>query len=162
MNLKSRWSPCRGVTVDRVAQELGRWTVSCTLRPSGRCPDCGLKSRRCHGWRSRRLRDLASHGDLVELHVRLCRWRCEQLSCARRTFSDDEALLARPYSHHTKRAAQIIGLLGHSAGGRPAEKILHRLGLRVSDDTILRQLLRLTDGGEEPARVIGIPLATGG
>lgn len=156
MIMKARWSPCRGVSVESVDQGVGGWVLSCSLQPKGRCPDCGSQSRRRHGWRRRHLKDLAAHGDLVTLNLRLCRWRCEKVSCGRRTFSDHEVLLARPYSHQTARAAQIIGLLGHAAGGRPAEKILCRLGLQVSDDTILRQLLRATGDHPHPARVIGI------
>lgn len=47
-------------------------------------------------------------------------------------------------------------LSDHAAGGRSAEKILCRLGLQVSDDTILRQVLRATGNHAHPARVIGI------
>ncbi len=37
---------------------------------------------------------------------------------------------------------EIVGLLGHSMGGRPGERLMQRLGMPVSDDTILRQLKR--------------------
>lgn len=46
--------------------------------------------------------------------------------------------------------------MAHAAGGTPAERILRRLGIPVSDDTILRQLLRSTETGARSARVIGI------
>jgi hypothetical protein len=42
----------------------------------------------------------------------------------------------------TRRAAEIVRLLGHSAGGRSAESLLTRLGLAVSDDTVVRHLKR--------------------
>jgi transposase len=45
---------------------------------------------------------------------------------------------------------------GHAAGGRPAERLLHRLCIRVSDDTILRQLLRAAQVAPPRARIIGI------
>lgn len=35
-----------------------------------------------------------------------------------------------------------FGLLGYSAGGRPGERLMQRLGMPVGDDTILRQLKR--------------------
>lgn len=38
--------------------------------------------------------------------------------------------------------AEIIGLVGHRLGGRPAANLMGRLGMPVSDDTILRQLKR--------------------
>jgi transposase len=48
--------------------------------------------------------------------------------------------------------------MGHGTGGRPAERLLHRLGMAVSDDTILRQLKRASRAGqaERPLRVVGI------
>jgi transposase len=45
--------------------------------------------------------------------------------------------------------------MAHAAGGNPAERILRRLGIQVSDDTILRQLLRATQRSGRSARVIG-------
>jgi transposase len=37
---------------------------------------------------------------------------------------------------------EIVGLLGHNTVGRPGERLMQRLGMPVSDDTILRQLKR--------------------
>jgi hypothetical protein len=34
--------------------------------------------------------------------------------------------------HVTERAAGVITLIGHALGGRPAERLAARLGLRVS------------------------------
>jgi transposase len=36
--------------------------------------------------------------------------------------------------------AGIVRLFGHSAGGRPSERLMARLGMRVSDTTILRRV----------------------
>ncbi|MDR7127575.1 transposase [Pseudorhodobacter sp. 4114] len=46
--------------------------------------------------------------------------------------------------------------MAHAAGGSPAERLLRRLGIRVSDDTILRQLLRAAQVCPPCARIIGI------
>jgi hypothetical protein len=49
-------------------------------------------------------------------------------------------------------------LLVHAAGGRPAERLMKRLGLSQSDDTLLRSLKRQTanNGDLTPVRVVGI------
>jgi len=49
-------------------------------------------------------------------------------------------------------------LLGHSTGGRPGERLMERLGMPVSDDTILRQLKRDAAGAQRNSeiRVVGI------
>jgi hypothetical protein len=38
--------------------------------------------------------------------------------------------------------AEIVCFIGHRVGGRPGEDLMHRLGMPISDDTILRQLKR--------------------
>jgi transposase len=76
--------------------------------------------------------------------------------CRRRTFSDREAAVATPYARRTSRQAQLLGHVAHAAGGTPAERLLRRLGIRVSDDTILRQLLRAAQVVPPRARIIGI------
>ena len=53
---------------------------------------------------------------------------------------------------------EIVGLLGHSTGGRPGERLMERLGMSVSDDTILRQLKRdaAVAHRNSEVRVVGI------
>ncbi len=45
-----------------------------------------------------------------------------------------------PPARRTTRLAEIVRLFGHSAGGRPSERLMARLGMPVSDTTILRSL----------------------
>ena len=54
--------------------------------------------------------------------------------------------------------AEIVGLIGHRMGGRPGEYLMHRLGMPVSDDTILRQLKRDKPAStqKDNIRVVGI------
>ena len=40
----------------------------------------------------------------------------------------------------TFRADVLTQLIGHALGGRPGERLMSRIGLPVSDDTILRRL----------------------
>lgn len=157
MNSRKQWAPCSAVTVGHVTcTASGAWVVSGTLTPKGVCPGCGLQSRQRHGWRHRRLQDFPAHGNAVTVDLRVCRWRCLCPACPRSTFSDQETSLARPFARLTSRVAVISNHMGHAAGGRPAERLLNRLGIRVSDDTILRHLLRVAHVGPPRARIIGI------
>lgn len=67
-------------------------------------------------------------------------------------------MIAAPYVRRTRRVGEIVGLLGHSTGGRPGERLMQRLGMPVSDDTILRQLKHDAAGAQRNSeiRVIGI------
>ena len=44
------------------------------------------------------------------------------------------------YARQTERASEIVRLIGYIAGGRPGQRILDRLALRTSDDTVLRRV----------------------
>ncbi|MDE3768699.1 ISL3 family transposase [Sinorhizobium meliloti] len=124
----------------------------------GICPDCGLRTRNRHGWSNRSLQDLPVQGKTVTVKLRLSRWRCAHQKCERQTFTDRLPTIASPYARRTRRVSEIVGLLGHSAGGRPGERLMQRLGMPVSDDTILRQLKRDAARAHRDAtiRVVGI------
>ncbi|PWE33021.1 hypothetical protein DDZ14_08000 [Maritimibacter sp. 55A14] len=87
------------MSVHRVGlTELGGWVVSGTLAPRGICPDCGLHSRRRHGWRRRRFQDFPAHGEAVWVELRVWRWRCSSSGCRRGTFSDQDPTIAPPFT----------------------------------------------------------------
>ena len=54
--------------------------------------------------------------------------------------------------------SEIAGLVGHRMGGHPSENLLHRLGMPISDTTILRQLKRDVPSAAQcdGARILGI------
>ena len=74
--------------------------------------------------------------------MRVSRWRCLNRECERETFTDQLPEIVCPRARRTQRIAQLVHLLGHGTGGRPAERLMKRLAMPVSDDTILRHLKR--------------------
>jgi transposase len=48
--------------------------------------------------------------------------------------------VACKYARQTNRTSEIIRLAGYIAGGRPGERLLIRLAIRTSDDTVLRRV----------------------
>ncbi|WP_244467746.1 ISL3-like element ISRsp8 family transposase [Pseudorhizobium banfieldiae] len=159
MRTKSKWSPGPGVKVLGVALTVDDgWVVSAAGSKIGICPDCGCRSRSRHGWSCRSLQDLPVQGKPVTVKLLLSRWRCAHGECARRTFTDRLPTVADPYARRTRRVGEIVGLLGHSTGGRPGERLMQRLGIPVSDDTILRQLKRDAAVAQRNSkiRVVGI------
>ena len=143
MRTKTKWSPGPGIKVLGVAlTDDDSWVVSAAGPAFGICPDCGRRTRNRHGWSNRSLQDLPAQGKTVTVKLRLSRWRCAHQKCERQTFTDRLPTIASPYARRTRRVSEIFGLLGHSAGGRPGERLMRRLGMPDSDDTILRQLKR--------------------
>ena len=143
MQAKTKWSPGPGVKILGVTLTVDDgWVVSAAGASIGICPDCGGRSRRRHGRSNRNLQDLPVQGKPVTVKLLLSRWRCPHQECERRTFTDRLPTVASPYARRTTRVVEIVGLLGHSTGGRPGERLMQRGGMPVSGDTILRQLKR--------------------
>lgn len=139
MRANKDWAPSEDVTVDRVERTAtGGWLVFGSLAGRGICPGCDQRSRHRHGWRRRRLQDFPAHGQAVTIDLRVRRWRCLSGDCDLATFSDQAKTVAEFRARRTSRIAQVVRHLGHATGGRPAERLLSRLSVPVSDDTILR------------------------
>lgn len=159
MRTKTKWSPGPGLKYG-VSRSL-MMTVGLFPLPDRRsafCPDCGRRTRSRHGWSNRSLQDLPVQGKTVTVKLRLSRWRCAHQKCERQTFTDRLPTIASPYARRTRRVAEIVGLLGHSTGGRPGERLMRRLDMPVCDDIILRQLKRdaAVAHSNSTIRVVGI------
>ena len=148
-----------GPEVSVLAAELkdGTWQVSALGRGERTCPRCGRRATARHSWQRRRLQDLPVQGARVTLSVRLGRWRCRNPHCERQTFTERLTAIAAPLARRTCRVAELVRLLGHTAGGRPGERLMARLSLPISDSTILRQLKwHAAARAPVPVRVLGI------
>lgn len=160
MRTKSKWSPGPGIKILGAALTVDDgWVVSAAGPEIGICPDCRRQSRSRHGRSNRNLQDLPVQGKPVTVNLLLSRWRCTNRKCERRTFTDRLPKIALPYARRTTRVVEIVGLLGHSTGGRPGERLMQRLGMPISDDTILRQLKRdaaIAHRSNTEVRVVGI------
>jgi hypothetical protein len=124
------WSPDPGVKKLAVVLTVDdRSVVSAAGSAIGICADCGRRSRSRHGWSRRNLQDLPVQGQSVTVKLLVSRWRCAHGECARRTFTDRLPTIAAPYARRTRLVVEIVGLLGHSAGGHPGGRLMERLGM---------------------------------
>jgi transposase len=66
--------------------------------------------------------------------------------------------VARSYARQTDRASEILRLIGYVAGGRPGQRLLIRLAVETSDDTVLRRVRQVpTDrDNESTIRHLGV------
>jgi transposase len=125
---------------------------------SGACPGCGKRSIHRHGWHERYLQDLPAQGAPATVKLRLQRWQCRNGACKRKTFTTQATEVADPRARRTARATEVVYLFGHGVGGRPGERLIKRIGMPMSDDTILRCLKRRVKarGSERKTRVVGV------
>lgn len=127
-----------------------------SFRRARRCPDCGRTSRAVHSRYERRLADLPSLGHSVSVHLRVRRFYCRNTDCARQTFVERLPKLVAPFARRTDRLAAAQGQTGLALGGEASARLLARLSMPVSADTVLR-LVKATPLPDQPApRVIGV------
>ena len=134
------------------------WVVEADGQNAAVCPDCHTLSHSRHSRYRRCVRDLPVQGMPVMLRLRLGRWRCQNPNCPRRIFTERLADVCAPHGQQTRRFGQIIGTVGHALGGRPGRRLMGRLGMPVSADTLLRHLKKAARCSvPSPAiRVVGV------
>jgi transposase len=143
--------------LDDVQRSESGWVFEVHGPARAPCPACQKVSRARHSRYWRTLKDLPAHGGKVTLKFRANGWRCRNRHCAVRFFTRPPGGVVEAYARETNRARDLTLLIGHALGGLPGERLMDRLNLATSDDTILRRLKHL---GREPVtstvQVIGV------
>ena len=104
----------------------------------------------------RRPADLPSLGRAVRVSLRVRRFYCRNAACSRRTFVERVSQLVMPFARRTRRLAEAQGRTGAALGGEAGARLLSRLSMPASADTVLRLLSRLPLPDQAAPRVIGV------
>jgi transposase len=92
--------------------------------------------------------------NLVDLKVR--RFFCNDPTCPQSIFAERFGGTIEPRVRRTVRLEEIIHWLAIALGGRPATSVARRMGVAVSNDTLLRAVRRRCVKDFPPPLVIGI------
>ena len=149
--------PGPALVLDSIERVGGRFLLNVHMQQFPLCPACGRHSRSRHNTYLRRLRDLPWQGCEVELRLKARRFRCRNRACTRKIFAEPIPEVARSHARWTTRVSEIIRLIGYTAGGLPGSRILDRLAIPISDDTVLR-IVKASDKGSagDPVRHLGV------
>lgn len=120
------------------------------------CPSCGYASRRVHSHYLRRFADLPWHGRVVEIHLHARRFRCDNLYCQRRIFTERLAETVQPGARRTVRLGESQRAIGFATGGELGSRLSRKLAMPVSGDTLLRMICRAAVEPFPPPRVVRI------
>jgi len=101
------------------------------------------------------LADLPWQGRVVELQVRVRRFRCTSLPCRRRIFAE-RLDIARPQARRTVRLRDIQQQIGLALGGEAGSRLAGRLAMPVSGDTLLRLVRTSGIVVSPPPRILGV------
>jgi transposase len=137
--------PIPGCSVERVTHDgpASLHVVARSLGGAGRCPGCGRASRAVHSRYHRRPADLPSLGRTVRVGLHVRRFYCRNAACSRRTFAERLPELVAPYARRTRRLAEAQGGVGAALGGEASARLLPRLAMPASADTVLRLVRRI-------------------
>lgn len=145
------------LVLDRIERVANRFILSIHGRQAPRCPRCNRVSSSRHSAYVRTVQDLPWQGRSVQIRLRVRRFRCRNRSCGQRIFSERLPGVVRPYGRRSDRLGDIVRLIGYSLGGLPASRILERLAIPISDDTVLRVVMHSdTAAPAEALRHVGV------
>ena len=150
--------PVPGCRVERVTSDT-LTHVRIVARGLGRgqpCPVCGQVSRSVHSCYYRRPTDLPSLGRVVSIGLRVRRFYCHNAACRRRTFAERLSELVSPFARRTRRLAKAQGETGVALGGEAGARLLSRLSMPTSADTVLRLVRQMPLPDPDPPHVIGV------
>jgi len=122
--------------------------------PTGSCPSCHHVSPRVHSYYTRSPRDLPISGRIVQLVLRMRRFRCLNQQCPQQTFAErlpDLAVSARL----STRLATLLDCIAIVLSGQAGSRLTAQLAIPVSGDTLLRRAKEKTSMPPTP-RVLGV------
>ncbi|GLR77723.1 transposase [Azospirillum oryzae] len=117
------------------------------------CPTCGTGSDHVHSHYWRTIADLPWQGRQIVLRVQVRRFRCRH--CGSHIFAERQPEIARK-ERRTGRLALAQAQIGLVLGGEPGARLVSKLAMPVSGDTILRLIRKLPPPPCPPPRVIGV------
>lgn len=126
--------------LDHIERDSDRFQMTVHVEQVPVCPACNQSSQSGHSHYRRFLQDLPWQGVSVILWVTVRRFRCRNPVCPRRIFCERLPNIVRPHGRQIDRAAEIVRLVGYVAGGRPGQRLLARLSIATSEDTVLRRV----------------------
>ena len=127
-----------------------------TCRSTAACPTCASVSDRVHSRYLRTIADLPSQGTRVCFRLHTRRFFCDQLSCARQTFSERLPDTVAPYARRTRRLNEALRAIGLALGGEAGSRLAERLSLTTSPATLLRRVRQSVLPIVATPRVLGV------
>jgi transposase len=102
------------------------------------CPLCHIQTARVHSRYTRTMADLPWGPYTVCVQLRVRKFFCDHPACPREIFTERLPTVAAPWARRTRRLAQLLLAYGLALGGEAGARLVVRLGLRPSPDTLLR------------------------
>ena len=113
------------------------------LQTTAVCRHCQTSSTRVHSYYTRKPHDLPILGSTVRILLHVRRWRCLNMDCSARTFSEPLPDLLAPRAQRTNRLSVTLQHLALALGGETGSRQSQRQAMPTSSATLLRLTRRI-------------------
>lgn len=146
-----------GLEITSISQTPEEVLVRVTSeRQTGVCPLCGVVSAAVHSYYRRKPRDLPCVGRPIRLLLTVKKFFCRTPDCPRTIFVERLDDFLAVSSRLTMRLRSAVQEIGFATCGKGGERLSHKLGLPVSEVTLLWSLFLLPLPPIGKVQIIGI------
>jgi hypothetical protein len=147
----------RGLKLEQISIDNWRNLICLSLKavsPKAQCPLCRRGATRTHSQYTRTLTDLPWSCFIVQIRLSIRRFFCANPDCRRRIFTERLPDLVLPHGRRTLPQGEILRVIGLALGGRAGSRLLGRLQLQASPNTILDLIRRAPEQVNPVPRVL--------
>ena len=125
-------------------------------RCSSCCPACSTPSSAIHSYYRRKPADLPCTGRPIRLLLTVKKFFCRVASCPRKVFTERLPDFLQPFSRLTLRLRAAIQAIGFASTGKGGARLAAKLGMPLSDTTLLWSLQLVALPPVESVQIVGI------
>ena len=125
-------------------------------RSSSLCPQCAMSSSAIHSSYCRHTRDLPCVGRPIRLVLEVRKFFCRNPNCSRKVFTERLPDFIEASSRLTKRLRTAVQEIGFATCGKGGEHLSDKLGIPISDVSVLWSLFLLPLPEIGQVRVVGV------
>ena len=113
-----------------------------SLKKYCKCPTCGTVSDKIHSKYTRKIFNGSLDGSSQEILLIARKFKCKEIFCNQEVFTERFDFID-PYRRLPNNIIEIVKILGLSTSAEKVSKIMNKLGIKISHDTVLRILRKL-------------------
>lgn len=151
------WPTSVGVAIDTICIDVDTLVITAHgTQARENCPACGSESNRTNETYHRHPADLPCGGYTIEFVLTVPRFFCDNEACERCTFAGIFPTWVSRYARRTDRLIEQQREIGFAVSAEQGARLLPKLGMETSPDTIIRLVRGAPESTSETPRVLGI------
>jgi transposase len=146
-----------GLEITSISESADELLVRVTSnRSHSSCPLCATPSQAIHSYYRRKPLDLPCTGRPIRLLLTVKKFFCRVASCPRKIYTERIPELLQSSSRLTTRLRSAVQEVGFASCCKAGERLCSKLGMPLSDTTLLWSLLLVPTPNVEKVRIVGL------